>query len=235
MTEGFGRRLRRERERRQIALAAISAKTKISLSLFEGLERDDVSRWPTGIFRRAFIRAYATGIGLDPDEVMQEFQERFPDPAAALLPPLPKEPTPFSSSRAAKGALRLTLADAGGPFTRKRALADIPRRLAAVACDAGAVVAIAAGIFLATGAFWLPLAIAMSAYWWGGIVVLGNTPGVWLSARAASRRPHAPSATVSIRRRVTSAADELILGLNRAASAPEPQATLQSEPRASGS
>ena len=32
-----------------------------------------------------------------------------------------------------------------------------------------------------------------------------------------------------------SAADELILGLNRATSAPEPQATLQSEPRASRS
>jgi transcriptional regulator with XRE-family HTH domain len=234
MTEGFGRRLRRERERRQIALASISAKTKISMSFFEGLERDDVSRWPTGIFRRAFIRAYATGIGLDPDEVMQEFLERFPDPAA-LLPPPPKETTPFSSSRAGKGALRLTLADAGGRFTRKRVLADMSRRFAAVACDAGAVVAIAAGVFLATGIFWLPLAIAMSAYYWGGIVVLGNTPGVWLSARAASRRPHTPSATISIRRRVTSAADGLILGLNRAASAPEPQATLQSEPRPSGS
>jgi hypothetical protein len=78
--EGFGARLRHQRERRQIALASIAANTKVSLSLLEGLERDDVSRWPTGIFRRAFVRAYAHGIGLDPDVVIREFLERHPDP-----------------------------------------------------------------------------------------------------------------------------------------------------------
>ena len=81
--ESFGRRLRRERERRQIALSSISANTKISATLFAALERDDVSRWPSGIFRRAFIRAYAEGIGLDPDEVAREFLECFPDPASS--------------------------------------------------------------------------------------------------------------------------------------------------------
>ena len=233
MTEEFGRRLRRERERRHITLASISAHTKISQSLFEGLEREDVSRWPAGIFRRAFIRAYATGIGLDPDEVMREFLERFPEPTE-LLPPVKKETTLFSSSRTDKTALRLTLADSGSRFSR-RCVLDLPRRWAAVAFDAAVVFAIAAGIFLASGTFWLPFAIAMSTYYWGGIVVLGNTPGVWLLTRAAGRRRHEPSAPISIRRRVTSAADELILGLNRAASVQEPQGALRSEPRASGS
>ena len=65
--ESFGGRLRRERERRQIALSSLSANTKIGVALFEGLEREDLSRWPPGIFRRAFIRAYAEGIGLDAD------------------------------------------------------------------------------------------------------------------------------------------------------------------------
>jgi cytoskeleton protein RodZ len=78
--ESFGTRLRRERERRQIALSSLSANTKIGVSLFEGLEREDLSRWPPGIFRRAFIRAYADGIGLNADEVTREFLERFPDP-----------------------------------------------------------------------------------------------------------------------------------------------------------
>src|SRR3954463_2231629 len=77
--ESFGRRLRRERERRQIALASIADNTKIAVSLFEDLERDDVSRWPSGIFRRSFIRAYAKAVGLDPDETTREFLERFPD------------------------------------------------------------------------------------------------------------------------------------------------------------
>jgi cytoskeletal protein RodZ len=76
----FGPRLRQERERRQISLASIAANTKINQSLLGALERDDVSRWPSGIFRRAFIRSYATAIGLNPDEVWKEFAERFPDP-----------------------------------------------------------------------------------------------------------------------------------------------------------
>jgi cytoskeletal protein RodZ len=76
----FGARLRHERERRQITLKAIADDTKISRSLLEALERDDVSRWPTGIFRRAFVRSYAEAIGLNADEVVREFAERFPDP-----------------------------------------------------------------------------------------------------------------------------------------------------------
>ena len=76
----FGPRLRQERERRQISLASIAANTKINQSLLAALERDDVTRWPSGIFRRAFLRSYATAIGLNPDDVWKEFSERFPDP-----------------------------------------------------------------------------------------------------------------------------------------------------------
>jgi cytoskeletal protein RodZ len=92
----FGPRLRRERERRQISLTSIAENTKISRSLLEALERDDVSRWPTGIFRRAFVRSYAEAIGLNGDEVVREFSERFPDPTAA--PPAPVEPARASPS-----------------------------------------------------------------------------------------------------------------------------------------
>ena len=76
----FGKRLRLERERRRITLDSIAANTKIGVALLKGLERDDVSRWPSGIFRRSFIREYTAAIGLDPDETAREFLERFPDP-----------------------------------------------------------------------------------------------------------------------------------------------------------
>ena len=79
--ETFGARLRRERERRHIALASISENTKIRASLFQELERDEVPHWPSGIFRKAYIRAYANAIGLDADATAKEFLERFPDPA----------------------------------------------------------------------------------------------------------------------------------------------------------
>ena len=90
--ETFGLRLRRERERRHIALSSISANTKISTALFEGLERDDVSRWPSGIFRKAFIRAYADAIGLDADATAREFLELFPDPEAPPAVDVPPPP-----------------------------------------------------------------------------------------------------------------------------------------------
>src|SRR4051812_29630190 len=75
----FGPRLRMERERRRITLDSIAANTKINVGLLRDLEQDNVSRWPAGIFRRSFIKAYAQAIGLDPDDIAREFVERFPD------------------------------------------------------------------------------------------------------------------------------------------------------------
>lgn len=79
MPESFGARLRRTREEQQIALLTVAQQTKIKFSLLEGLERDDVSHWPSGIFRRAYIRAYAQTIGLDPDAVLRDFLQAHPE------------------------------------------------------------------------------------------------------------------------------------------------------------
>jgi len=84
MAESFGARLREQRERQQITLTSIAERTKIKLSLLEALERDDVSHWPAGIFRRAFIRAYAHAIALEPDVVVREFLEFHPDPVEVV-------------------------------------------------------------------------------------------------------------------------------------------------------
>jgi hypothetical protein len=80
MAESFGARLRQHREARQIDLVAIAEQTKIKLTLLEALEQDDVSHWPSGIFRRAYIRTYAQFIGLDPDAIAREFLEAHPHP-----------------------------------------------------------------------------------------------------------------------------------------------------------
>jgi transcriptional regulator with XRE-family HTH domain len=84
MDPSFGARLRSERERQQIALRTIADRTKIKLSLLEALERDDVSQWPCGIFRRSHVRTYALAIGLEPDAVVREFLEIHPDPAEEI-------------------------------------------------------------------------------------------------------------------------------------------------------
>jgi cytoskeletal protein RodZ len=110
MCDSFGAGLRQRREEQQIALSTIAEQTKIKLSLLEGLERDDVSRWPSGIFRRAFVRDYARAIGLQPDAVVREFLDRYPDP--------PEDVTAALSAQAAADA---ALASAGPP-TRLRYL-----------------------------------------------------------------------------------------------------------------
>jgi transcriptional regulator with XRE-family HTH domain len=89
MPDSFGARLRQCREERNISLATIAEKTKIQASLLEGLERDDVSRWPSGIFRRAFIRSYADSVGLDADAIARQFLERYPDPEQAFATAVP--------------------------------------------------------------------------------------------------------------------------------------------------
>src|ERR1700752_4426293 len=71
--DSFGPRLRAERERRGISIDTIASVTKVGGDLWDGLERNDFSRWPSGIFARAFVRDYARAIGLDADEVVDEF------------------------------------------------------------------------------------------------------------------------------------------------------------------
>jgi len=179
-SESFGRRLRRERERRQIALTSIAENSKISVSLFRDLERDDVSKWPPGIFRRSFIRAYAQAVGLDVDATTSEFLERFPDPQRLMVPqtPLPASP------------LRLTLADTGESFAPGRILASARVRCLAIACDAAVIVTLGGAIGLVLNTLWMPLCVVMLGYYAGGILLLGNTPGVRLCAHGRdSRRP----------------------------------------------
>jgi transcriptional regulator with XRE-family HTH domain len=74
----FGPRLRSERERRGISIETIVAVTKVGADLWLGLERNDFSKWPSGIFARAFVRDYAKAVGLDADELVDEFCRLFP-------------------------------------------------------------------------------------------------------------------------------------------------------------
>lgn len=85
-TQDFGGKLRQARERRGISLRQIATSTKIGVGALEALERNDVSRLPGGIFSRGFVRSYAIEVGLDPEETVREFLERFdlePPPSAA--------------------------------------------------------------------------------------------------------------------------------------------------------
>jgi cytoskeletal protein RodZ len=77
-TDDFGSRLRAARERKGISLREIAGRTKISIALLEALERNDISRLPGGIFSRAFVRAYANEVGIEPEVAIQDFLTQFP-------------------------------------------------------------------------------------------------------------------------------------------------------------
>jgi transcriptional regulator with XRE-family HTH domain len=77
--EAFGPNLRRLRLQRGITIEQIADSTNIAQDLLEGLERNDFSEWPTGIFARAYVRQYAYAVGLDPDSTVDEFCRWFPE------------------------------------------------------------------------------------------------------------------------------------------------------------
>lgn len=88
----FGLHLRQARENRGLSLRQIAGATKISTVALEALERGDFSRLPGGIFSRAFVRAYAIEVGLDPDETVQQYAALAEAIAnAASRPPVPAE------------------------------------------------------------------------------------------------------------------------------------------------
>jgi len=127
MDESFGTRLRLQRERQQVALATIAEQTKIKLSLLEGLERDDVSHWPEGIFRRAFVRGYARAVGLEPDVVVREFLELHPD-SVEVIPDVVATPSPGSASVSRRPPMRLRYLVASAFAALRGALQRMHRR-----------------------------------------------------------------------------------------------------------
>jgi transcriptional regulator with XRE-family HTH domain len=186
--EPLGRRLRAERERRRITLESIAANTKISPGLLRALERDDVARWPTGIFRRSFVRAYASAIGLDPDDILQEFLALHPEPIDMAEPPAPAAPR--------RGLppvhLRLKLDAGPQPFSAGDLLKGARSRLSAVMWDVGFNLTVALTAYILLGRFWAPLGLSLLGYYVGSVLIIGNTPGV--SFFAQSRGPAPPPA-----------------------------------------
>ncbi|HKC54524.1 MAG TPA: helix-turn-helix transcriptional regulator [Vicinamibacterales bacterium] len=74
----FIARLRRHRERNHVTLDEIVSHTRIKREQLEAFERGDLDTWPRGIYARAWIRGYASVVGLDPIDTVDEFCKLFP-------------------------------------------------------------------------------------------------------------------------------------------------------------
>jgi cytoskeleton protein RodZ len=142
--DDFGGKLRQARERRGISLRQIASSTKIAAAALEALEKNDISKLPGGIFSRAFVRSYAVEVGLDPDDTVKEFLDRFnqdpPPTAEAMAAAIPEEERQFEQRQRqavkalAFGAVSLVVLAVIGYFVlRNRAAARTETAAAAPA------------------------------------------------------------------------------------------------------
>ena len=74
-----GTKLKKARERCGLSLRQIADSTKISLSVLQGLERDEIANMPGGVLGRGYVRSFATSVKLDPEVIVSEFVEQFPE------------------------------------------------------------------------------------------------------------------------------------------------------------
>lgn len=99
----LGSDLRQRRQETGLTLEHLSARTNIPIRLLEAIERDDFAGVPGGIFVRGYLRACATHLRLDPEEVVRRFTEEHPTPAPT---PDPVRASPSIVPEARHGAGR---------------------------------------------------------------------------------------------------------------------------------
>src|SRR3954465_11959095 len=179
----FGERLRRHRRQKNLSLTEIAASTKVGASHYTALERGDCSRWPGGVYNRAFIRAYAKAVGLDPDETAAEFAEYF----ESALPAQPGQDAHAQPEAPSRPPLRLGIEP--DPYEAEKRFVRIA---ALVSVDLLAVIALAAtGMLFTTASFWICLACGSIGYQMASRVVRSFPRG-----SAAAKAPAAASTRV---------------------------------------
>jgi transcriptional regulator with XRE-family HTH domain len=156
---GLGERLKRQRERSGVSLKQISQSSKVPASLFAGLEAGDCSRWPAGLYARAYVRTYAEAIGLNPEETVEEFAAAYGTAVKADGPD-----APATNARAAN--LRLSLVEES-PIE----LDGLGRRVALAAGDLliGSLIAAVASVGLGRGV-WITVALILAYFTLGRLI-----------------------------------------------------------------
>lgn len=195
-SESFGPTLRWRRVRQGISLEQISEQTNVPVKLWEAMEADDFSAWPSGIYIRSRLRDYADIVGLDGDAVVDDFCRMFPTRGDRRRETLVRgqaeiightltavEPSLPEGVREDRRAPRST-APPGDTRGRRPA---IDMRAGAAIVDQLLVVAIAGGIGVATGHFWMVLALGALVYHAAGVATLGCSPAAWFLRALAAR------------------------------------------------
>lgn len=73
----IGRLLRTSREKKNLSINQVAAKTKINLNVLKHLENDEFDKLPNITYVRGFVKNYAKTVGLDPVEAKRLLDEAY--------------------------------------------------------------------------------------------------------------------------------------------------------------
>jgi len=74
----IGARLKEAREEKNISLDSLQETTKIQKRYLVAIEEGNLQVLPGKFYARAFIKEYANAVGLDPNELLEEYKEEVP-------------------------------------------------------------------------------------------------------------------------------------------------------------
>ena len=206
--EAFGPNLRRLRVQRGISLERIAATTKVSAELWTALERNDFSRWPNGIYARAYIRAYALAVGVDPEATVEEFCRSFPNGDRRVERVVREQATLVGHELRWRDDLVGSVTDEKRSTAPSQGALDLPPlafnrtgRVVAATLDLLVITAsVAVGVAWLSWRWSLSLAVGALAYHAVSLVMFGCTPAVLaIETYLANRHPQTSRGTGSPR------------------------------------
>jgi len=88
----FGASLKKARESQGISLDHIAKETRISTRFLTAIENEEFHLLPGGVFNRGFVRTFAERVGLNPDQMVADYERLVS----------PREPAPAEAAPGAK-------------------------------------------------------------------------------------------------------------------------------------
>ena len=91
--ESLGNYLKTQRESQELSLKQVSESTKIREPLLKALEEDRYDLISSPVYVKGFLDAYARSLGLDPEDVIRQYQDNYENKTPPKGPEL-KQRTP---------------------------------------------------------------------------------------------------------------------------------------------
>ncbi|OES43548.1 helix-turn-helix domain-containing protein [Domibacillus iocasae] len=130
MTE-LGRKLKEARESKGMSLSDVQESTKIQKRYLEGIEEGSYDIMPGKFYVRAFIKQYAEAVGLNAEELFEEFKSEVP---SSKEDEVPLRPTGSAATS------QTTRVDASKPVRESSKLLDYLPRILVTAFIIGALI-----------------------------------------------------------------------------------------------